>query len=76
MMAYVATKDQFLQDAPEIEEIVRDAVATSLGINISRNSSEFQSWRNSLGNAMFHVINASNLPSDTGIAIEYRLHGG
>ena len=24
---------------------------------------------------MFHVINASNLPSDTGIAIEYRLHG-
>jgi DUF2075 family protein len=75
MMAYVATKDQFLQDAPEIEEIVRDAVATSLGINISRNSSEFQSWRNSLGNAMFHVIKASNLPSDTGIAIEYRLHG-
>lgn len=75
MLAYVATKDQFLQDAPEIEEIVRDAVANSLGILISRNSSEFQSWRNSLGNAMYHVINSSNLPSDTGIAIEYRLHG-
>ena len=75
MLAYIATKDQFLQDAPEIEELVRDAVATSLGITISRNSSEFQSWRNSLGNAMYHVINASNLPSDTGIAIEYRLHG-
>src|ERR1019366_578819 len=75
MLAYVATKDQFLQDAPEIEEIVRDKVQSSLGINISRNSSEFQSWRNSLGNAMYHVINSSALPSDTGIAIEYRLHG-
>lgn len=75
MLAYVATKDQFLQDAPEIEEIVREAVATSLGISISRTSSEFQSWRNSLGNAMYHVINSSSLPSDAGIAIEYRLHG-
>lgn len=75
MLAYVATKDQFLQDAPSIEEIVRDAVASSLGINIARTSAEFNSWRNSLGNAMYHVINSSGIPSDSGIAIEYRLHG-
>ncbi len=75
MLAYVATKDQFLQDAPIIEDLVRDKVQSELGINISRNSSEFLSWRNSLGNAMYHVINSSGLPSDAGIAIEYRLHG-
>jgi DUF2075 family protein len=75
MLAYVATKDQFLQDAPVIEDLVRDKVQTELGINISRNSSEFLSWRNSLGNAMYHVIHSSGLPSDAGIAIEYRLHG-
>lgn len=75
MLAYVATKSQFLQDAPAIEEIVRDAVASSLGIRVSRTSSEYGSWRNSLGNAMYHVIHSSNIPSDAGIAIEYRLHG-
>ena len=75
MLAYVATKDQFLQDAPVIEDLVRDKVQSELGINISRNSSEFLSWRNSLGNAMYHVIHSSGLPPDAGIAIEYRLHG-
>ncbi|MDH2904393.1 MAG: DUF2075 domain-containing protein [Actinomycetota bacterium] len=75
MLAYVATKDQFLQDAPVIEELVRDKVQSELAINISRNSSEFLSWRNSLGNAMYHVIHSSGLPSNAGIAIEYRLHG-
>ena len=75
MLAYVATKGQFLQDAPEIEEIVRSAVEHSLGIHISQSSPEFQSWRNSLGNAMYHVINSSRIPSNSGIAIEYRLHG-
>ena len=64
MLAYVATKDRFLQDAPIIEDLVRDKV-----------QSEFQSWRSSPGNAMYHVINSSGLPSDAGIAIEYRLHG-
>jgi len=75
MLAYVATKGQFLQDAPQIDEIVREAVELTLGIHISRSSSEYQSWRNSLGNAMYHVINSSRIPPDSGIAIEYRLHG-
>jgi len=75
MLAYVATKNQFLQDAPIIEDLVRAKVQSELGINISTKSSEFQSWRNSLGNAMYHVIHSSGLPSDAGIAIEYRLHG-
>jgi DUF2075 family protein len=73
VLAYVATRDQFLLDAPDIEEIVRDAVLRGLGIHVS--IAEFQSWRNSLGNAMFHVIDGANLPPDAGVAIEFRLHG-
>lgn len=75
MLAYVATKGQFLQDAPEIEEIVRAKVEEHLGRRISRESSEYKSWRNSLGNAMYHVMNSSDIPNDAGVAIEYRLHG-
>jgi len=40
MLAYIATKGQFLQDAPEIEEMVRAKVEERLGIRISRDSSE------------------------------------
>jgi uncharacterized protein len=75
MLAYVSTKGRFLQDAPEIEEIVKAEVEEHLGIRISRESSEYQSWRNSLGNAMYHVMNSSDIPNDAGVAIEYRLHG-
>jgi DUF2075 family protein len=75
MLAYSSTKSGFLQDAPEIGEIVRQSVADRLGINIRRESSEYRSWTNSLGNAMYHVMNASDIPNDAGVAIEYRLHG-
>lgn len=76
MLAYLATRNQFLADAPDIEEIVRKAVGARLGIHILRTSSEYQSWRNSLGNAMYHIIHDAKLPSNAGVAIEYRLHGG
>lgn len=75
MIAYMATREQFLADAPEIQELVREAVGTRLGIHMSRTSSEYQSWTNSLGNAMYHVIHDAKLPSNAGVAIEYRLHG-
>ena len=73
MLAYIATKEQFLVDAPQIEDIVKKAVFDKLNINVG--NSEYSSWRNSLGNAMFHVINDQAIPSDAGIAIEYRLNG-
>ena len=75
VLAYTATKSAFLQDAPEIAEIVRTSVQEKLGINISRESGEYRSWNNSLGNAMFHVLNSSDIPDAAGVAIEYRLHG-
>ena len=73
MLAYLGTKADFLRDAPVIEDKVRDAVKSKL--NFSVGESEYQSWRNSLGNAMSHVMLSTDIPNDAGIAIEYRLNG-
>ena len=73
MLAYLATKDQFLLDAPEIEDKVRAEVKRKLGHNVGE--SEYSSWRNSLGNNMFHALNTPSIPSDAGVAIEYRVNG-
>lgn len=73
MLAYLATKKQFLDDAPRIEEIVRDEVSRKLNLQVG--PAEYQSWRNSLGNAMFHAMNTDLIPHDAGVAIEYRLNG-
>ena len=73
MLAYLATKKQFLVDAPTIEDIVKSRVKSELNINVGE--SEYLSWRNSLGNAMSHVMHSSNIPDDAGIAVEYRLNG-
>ena len=73
MLAYLATKDQFLLDAPSIEDKVRAEVKKKLGHNVG--DSEYASWRNSLGNAMFHAMNTSEIPGDAGVAIEYRVNG-
>ena len=59
MLAYLASKEQFLKDAPTIEDIVKTAVKNKL--NLSVGNSEYQAWRNSLGNAMLlpaHLPNA------------------
>jgi len=73
MLAYLGTKSDFLRDAPVIEDKVRDAVREKLNFNVGQ--SEYQSWRNSLGNAMSHVMRSEKIPDDAGIAIEYRLNG-
>jgi DUF2075 family protein len=75
VLAYLATKSQFLEDAPEIEDRIRVAVQRGLGLNIPIGSPEYRSWHNSLGNAMFHVVNSSTIPDDAGIAVEYRING-
>ena len=72
MLAYVATKEQFLLDAHVIEDKVRESVKEKLGIGVGPN--EITSWRNSLGNAMVHVMNSSRIPNDVGIAIEYQIN--
>ena len=73
MLAYLGTKADFLRDAPVIEDKVRDAVKLKLNFKVGEN--EYLSWRNSLGNAMSHVMRSDLIPDDSGIAIEYRLNG-
>lgn len=73
MLAYLASKEQFLHDAPTIEDVVAAEVRKNLRINVSQN--EYQSWRNSLGNAMSHVMHDPLIPPDAAIAVEYRLNG-
>jgi DUF2075 family protein len=73
MISYLATKSDFLKDAPVIEDKVRDAVKRKF--NLSVGPSEYASWRNSLGNAMFHVINNSLIPDEAGVGVEYRVNG-
>lgn len=72
MLAYLATKEQFLKDAYVIEDKVRDAVKEGLGIGVSKN--EADSWKNSLGNAMTHVMSHPDIPNDAGVAIEYQIN--
>ena len=72
MIAYLATKEQFLLDAHVIEDKVRDAVRENLRIGVGPN--ELNSWRNSLGNAMVHVMNSPKIPNDVGVAIEYQIN--
>lgn len=75
MLAYVATKGRFLQDAPEIEDIVQREVERGLGLHVSTGSAEYVSWQNSLGRSLFHVLNTSKIPDNAGVAIEYRVVG-
>ena len=73
MLAYLATKAIFLQDAPVIEDKVAAAVKSELGFRATK--SEYESWRNSLGNAMANVMRSDLIPDDACVAIEYRLNG-
>ena len=72
MLAYLATKAQFLEDAHIIEDLVRDAVKQNLGLGVGPN--EYASWRNSLGNGMSHILSSPDIPIDAGIAIEYQIN--
>jgi DUF2075 family protein len=73
VLAYLASKEQFLKDAPTIEDIVATQVKKNL--NLSVGPGEYQSWKNSLGNAMSHVMLDDGIPDDAAVAVEYRLNG-
>lgn len=74
MIVYQSTKQQFLEDAANgIEDIVREAVVSKLGIHTEVGGSEYNSWKNSLGNYMFHVMNSAKIPDDAVVAVEYSI---
>ncbi len=74
MIVYSTTKKEFLKDASQgIEDKVRACVKEKLNIDVKPGSGEYESWKNSLGNAMYHVMNTDEIPDDSGIAIEYSI---
>ncbi len=73
MLAYLSNKSNFLRDAPTIEDVIKDAVKAKLNLRVGER--EYVSWRNSLGNAMSHVMRSDQIPNDAGVAIEYRVNG-
>jgi uncharacterized protein len=72
MIIYTSTKKGFLQDAANgIEDIIRSNVKEKFFTDIKPESGEYNAWKNSLGNAMYHVMNTDLIPDDAGVAIEY-----
>ena len=71
-IAYLKIKNEFLGDAPHIEDLLREAVRTNLGRDTPvATIGEYASWQRSLGRAMFHLLNRSSIPGDAGIALEF-----
>lgn len=72
MIIYSGSKADFM------EEVVEDTIAYSIRDNILKKmhrktgDAEFRSWINSL-EYMYKVLNDDEIPSDSGIAIEYNL---
>lgn len=74
MIVYKSNKKDFLKDASNsIEDIISNKVQEALNIHTKKDGSEYNSWRNSLGNAMYHVMNTDKIPDDAGVAIEYSI---
>lgn len=72
MIVYAATKQKFQDDVMTngIESIIEDAYRQATGHTTGR--SEIESWRNSL-QYMERVISDTEIPSDSGVAIEYHI---
>jgi hypothetical protein len=71
--AYLASKEQFLKDAPTIKDVVAAAMKKHHGMSASPR--EYQSWKNSLGNAISRVMHDPAIPADAAVAVQYRLNG-
>ena len=72
MIVYQAPKAQFLIDAANgIEDIIQWQVKHKL--RRETGVSEYNSWKNSLGNAMFHVMNTDRFADELTVAIEYSI---
>jgi len=72
MIVYLATKADFRADilSNRIDEIVHDSVQGALGTSVGQ--SELAAWRNSLRH-MDSVLDDSEIPPDTGVAIEFNI---
>ncbi|MCH2065227.1 MAG: hypothetical protein MK194_16055, partial [Roseibacillus sp.] len=72
MIVYLATKDQFRSDifSNRIEEKILAEFTRTLGKRVGEG--ELRSWRNSLP-YMDRILEDTEIPSDTGVAIEFNV---
>lgn len=72
MLVYSGIKTDFLRSVEEgtIANDIRTTIEEKMGRKTP--DSEFRSWENSLQN-MYIVMNDSQIPSDSGVAIEYNI---
>ncbi|MEO6513125.1 MAG: DUF2075 domain-containing protein [Candidatus Saccharimonadales bacterium] len=72
MIVYAATKKEFQEDimSNDIENLIYKKYKSVTGKSTGR--SEIESWRNSL-QYMDRVLNDSEIPADSGVAIEYHI---
>ena len=73
MIIYLATREEFLKHVREqrIEEEVRERFVAITGHKVA--ASEFRAWKNSL-QCVGNVLQFEEIPSELGVAIEYRIH--
>ena len=72
MLVYTGLKSDFMRDIEEdtIASKIENKILEKLGHRTAQ--SEFRSWENSLKN-MFIVMSDEQIPSDSGVAIEYNI---
>lgn len=72
MLVYQGIKTNFIQSVEEdsIADEIKETIYRKMGRHTSE--SEYNSWSNSL-EYMYKVLNDPNIPSDSGIAIEYNI---
>ena len=72
MLVYQGIKTDFIQSVEEdsIADEIKETIYRKMGRHTSE--SEYNSWANSL-EYMYKVLNDPNIPSDSGIAIEYNI---
>lgn len=72
MLVYSGIKTDFLQSVEDgtLADEIRETILNKLGRNTP--DSEYRSWENSL-TSMYVVMNDSNIPGNSGVAIEYNI---
>jgi len=73
MIVYTATRQSFMEDTDR--DVLVDKICAGFSDRLGRpHETEVRAWQNSLG-YMYRVLNDREMPSDAGIAIEFRLPG-
>mgnify|MGYP001396310065 CR=1 FL=1 len=71
MLVYESTKQQFIEDV-ENDKIVDEIYAKYKQYFGRSNDAQIRSWKNSM-EYMYKVLNTSDIPNDSGIAIEFNI---